>query len=387
MKKDSECPPNQPLAGILAVEIGTSVAAPYAGLMLAGLGADLIKIERKGTGDDSRTWGKIFPDGTSSAFHAFNPNKRSLALDLRVEADRSRLRQLCVQHADVVIQNMRPGSIDKMGLGAKALTEANPRLIYCNLSAFGAKGPLKDRPGYDPLMQAYSGLMGMTGEEGRPPIRVGVAIIDIATGMWSVVGILAALNRRHQTGQGCIVDASLYETALAWMASPIATYQVDRVNPPRTGSGARGMAPYQAYQCTDGWLVVAAPNNNLFDKLAEALGHGEWSRDPRFSDNQKRYANLAELNAYLEPIFRERPRAHWRELLEAAGIPNAPVQSTEEMMADPQAIALGILQSCNTGGPQIPGIPLSFGGQRPPLRSPAPKLGEHNEDVIQEFDL
>jgi crotonobetainyl-CoA:carnitine CoA-transferase CaiB-like acyl-CoA transferase len=371
----------------MAIEIGTSVSAPYAGLMLAGLGADLIKIERKGTGDDGRTWGKIFPDGTSSMFHAFNANKRSIALDLRAEADRDRLKRLCIRKADIVIQNMRPGRIDKMGLGAKTLTDANKRLIYCNVSAFGAKGPLKDQPGYDPLMQAYSGLMAITGEEGRPPIRVGVSIIDMATGMWSVVGILAALNRRHITGQGCIVDSSLYETALAWMANPITNYQVEGVNPERTGSGARGMAPYQAYECTDGWLVVAAPNDNLFAKLSDVLGHSEWPSNPSFADNQKRYANLAELNALLEPIFREQPRAHWQELLDNAGIPNAPVKSTAEMMVDPQALALGMLQSWPAGGPQIPAIPLSFDGLRPPLRGPAPKLGEHNEDLKADFDL
>jgi crotonobetainyl-CoA:carnitine CoA-transferase CaiB-like acyl-CoA transferase len=371
---------NLALAGIRVVEIGSSVAAPYAAWILAGLGADVIKVERPRGGDDARQWGRMFPDGTSSYFHALNRDKRGITVDMSNAEERDWLRTFCKTEVDVVLQNMRPGGVDKYGLDGASLTAANPRLIYCNMGAFGNAGPLKHRAGYDPLMQAYGGIMGITGEEGRPPIRVGTSIIDMGTGLWSAVGILAALKHRDDSGKGCIVDASLYETAVAWMTNSVASTAVDGRNPERQGSGARGMAPYQAYACSDGHLVVAAPNDGLFVKLANALGHPEWPADPRFDSNQSRYANLAELNALIEPIMAAQSRAHWQEVLEAAGIPTAPVQQVLEMMSDPQTQALGILQSLG-GGVPLMGMPLSFDGQRPPLTRYAPELGEHNAEI------
>ncbi|MGD9829123.1 MAG: CaiB/BaiF CoA transferase family protein [Hyphomicrobiaceae bacterium] len=369
-----------PLAGLKVIEISTSVAAPFAAWILATLGADVIKVERKGSGDDARQWGKIFPDGSSSTYHALNRDKRGVTVDLKDPADRAWLEELCVG-ADIVLQNMRPGTVDRYGLGAQHLRRLNPKLIYCNLWAFGFKGPLKDRPGYDPLMQAYGGLMSVTGEEGRPPIRVGTSIIDMGSGLWCVVGILSAINHRHQTGEGCVIDASLYETSLAWMNVHVSAVQVDGLNPKKEGSGARGMAPYQAYACSDGHLVIAAPNDSLFKRLSEVLGHPEWPSDPRFDTNQKRARNLSALNALIEPIVAEHPRQHWQQKLDAVGIPSAPVQNTSEMMADPQTLALGILQRLATGGPRLMGMPLSFNGERPPLRRLAPTLGQHNEDI------
>ncbi|MCB1548113.1 MAG: CoA transferase [Hyphomicrobiaceae bacterium] len=369
-----------PLAGLKVIEISTSVAAPFAAWILATLGADVIKVERKGSGDDARQWGKIFPDGSSSTYHALNRDKRGVTVDLKDPADRAWLEELCVG-ADIVLQNMRPGTVDRYGLGAQHLRRLNPKLIYCNLWAFGFKGPLKDRPGYDPLMQAYGGLMSVTGEEGRPPIRVGTSIIDMGSGLWCVVGILSAINHRHHTGEGCVIDASLYETSLAWMNVHVSAVQVDGLNPKKEGSGARGMAPYQAYACSDGHLVIAAPNDSLFKRLSEVLGHPEWPSDPRFDTNQKRARNLPALNALIEPIVAEHPRQHWQQKLDAVGIPSAPVQNTSEMMADPQTLALGILQRLATGGPRLMGMPLSFNGERPPLRRLAPTLGQHNEDI------
>lgn len=372
---------HQPLAGLLVVEIGTSVAAPYAGWILAGLGADVIKVERAGSGDDARQWGRIFPDGSSSTFHSLNRDKRSVTVDLKDEGERDWLRRLCLHEADVVLQNMRPGRVESYSLGALDLTAENPALIYCNLWAYGNRGPLKDKPGYDPLMQACGGLMSVTGEEGRPPIRVGTSIIDMGSGLWCVIGILSALNNRYKTGRGCVVDASLYETSLAWMTTHVPAVQVDGQVPTRQGSGVRGMAPYQAYLCADGHLVVAAPNDNLFNRLASVLGHPEWPDDPRFDTNQKRSANLAELNELIAPILATEPRSHWQEKLDGAGVPSAPVQNTVEMMAHPQTEALGILQQLEGEGPRLVGLPLSFDGARPPMRRPAPELGAHNEEI------
>ncbi|MEQ8229789.1 MAG: CoA transferase [Rhodospirillales bacterium] len=370
---------SQCLAGIRVVELGSSVAAPYAAWILAAMGAEVMKVERPGAGDDARQWGKMFPDGIGSYFHALNRDKQSVTVDMKNEAEREWLRDYCTTKADVVIQNMRPGTVKRLGLDAETLRAANPNLIYCNLGAFGNHGPLKDKPGYDPLMQAYGGLMTITGEEGRPPIRVGTSIIDMGTGMWCAIGILGALKRRGDTGEGCTVDASLYETAVGWMNNAVASAAIDPKNPQREGSGARGMAPYQAYECSDGYLIIAAPNDSLFERLSKVLGHPEWPTDPRFNSNQNRYANLGELNALIEPVVITRTRAEWQEALDQAGIPSAPVQQTLEMMADPQTEALGILQTVIGGGPKLVGLPLSFDGTRPPVRQSAPVVGQHNE--------
>jgi crotonobetainyl-CoA:carnitine CoA-transferase CaiB-like acyl-CoA transferase len=378
---DNELLAHQPLAGVRVVEIGTSVAAPYAAWILGALGADVVKVERPGPGDDARQWGRMFADGSSSYFHALNRDKRGITVDLTIETERQWLRGFCINEVDVVLQNMRPGRVDKYGLGGEELTKANPRLIYCNMGAFGKAGPLKDKPGYDPLMQAYGGIMSITGEDGRPPIRVGTSIVDMGTGLWSAVGILAALNRRAETGTGCVVDASLYETGVAWMTNSVASSGVDGRNPERQGSGARGMAPYQAYACSDGHLVIAAPNDRLFERLSDVLGHPEWPTDPRFDSNQNRYGNLAELNALIEPIVVEQSRAHWQAVLDDVGIPSAPVQKTLEMMADPQTEALGIIQQMTADSPRLMGMPLSFDGERPPLSRHAPSLGEHNDEI------
>ena len=374
-------PPNQPLHGIRVVEIGTSVAAPYAAWILGTLGAEIIKVERPDTGDDARQWGRLFADGRSSFFLAMNQNKHGITIDFKNSQQRQWLREYCISHADVVIQNMRPGRIEESGLGALELVSANQRLVYCNLGAFGRVGPLKDNAGYDPLMQAYGGLMSITGEEGRPPVRVGVSIIDMGTGMWSAIGIISALFRRAGTGQGCVVDASLFETALAWTTNQSTTVQVDHRDLERLGSGARGMAPYQAYHCSDGYLVVAAPNDRLFHRLCAALNYLQWKDEPRFSTNQLRFQHLVELNEKLEPVFNTESRSYWQKKLNAAGIPCAPVQTLLETMADQQTQALGILQQTDSTQPKMMGLPLSFDGERPKLRSMAPELGEHNHQI------
>ncbi len=377
----AEPEPEKPLANTRVVEIGTSVAAPYAAWILGTLGADVIKVERPDGGDDARQWGNMFPDGTASTFHYLNSQKRGITVDLKDEAQCQWLQEFCATEADVVIQNLRPGHVDRYAVGAADLTKVNPRLVYCNLWSFGNSGPMQQRPGYDPLMQALSGIMSVTGEVGRPPVRVGPSMIDMGTGMWCVIGILAALNRREQTDEGCVIDASLYETALGWMANAVPTLQATGKSPGRQGTTARGMAPYQAYECADGYLIVAAPNDRLFERLSGVLGHPEWPQDPRFETNQNRWENLAELNALMEPILRSQPREIWRERLDEVGVPSAPVRDTSEMMGDAQTRALGIIQRPEAEGPELMGMPLSFDGVRPALTRYAPKLGEHDHEI------
>ena len=371
---------HQPIAGIRVVELGSSVAAPYAAWLLAALGADVLKVERPGTGDDARQWGHLFSDGRSPFFEALNRDKRGITVDLKDEAERAWLRRLCVSDVDVVVQNLRPGAVERYGLGAAELCAENPRLVYCNLGAFGDRGPLRKHPGYDPLMQACGGIMSVTGEEGRPPVRVGTSIIDMGTGMWCAIGILAALNRRAATGRGCVVDASLYETAVGWMTIFASVAQAAGHSPGRQGSGIRGLAPYQAYECSDGYLMIAAPNDRLFDRLAAALDHPEWPEDERFDSNQKRSRNLDALNLLLEPVFATHSRAHWQAKLDAAGVPSAPVRATAEVLEHEQTIALEMLQTFPGDTLRRVGMPLRFDGERPPLRNAAPSLGEHDAE-------
>ena len=255
-----------PLSGIVVVELGHSVAAPAAGQILGDLGAEVVKIEKPG-GDDARKWGPPFLDGQAATFQAFNRNKRSVVCELRDPPQRARLVDFIVRKADVVLQNLRPGQVDELGLDAAALCGKKPSLVYCNVGAFGARGPLKDKPGYDPLMQAFGGIMSVTGEEGRPPVRVGPSIVDQGTALWGVVGILSALYRRRDTGKGGVVDVSLFETAAAWMGIHAAQYLGSGEIPLRHGSGQGGIAPYKAYLTKDGYLVVAAGNDALFEKL------------------------------------------------------------------------------------------------------------------------
>ena len=373
--------PHQPLDGITVVEVGSSVAAPYTGWILAGLGARVVKVENPVAGDDARQWGRLFDDGRSSFFLALNGNKKSVTVDLKNPRELQWLREYCETEADVVIQNMRPGKVDEFGLDALSLVSVNPRLIYCNLGAFGSVGPHKDKPGYDPLMQACGGIMSVTGEPDRPPVRVGVSIVDMGTGMWCAIGILSALVYRQTTGHGCVVDGSLYETSVAWVANQAAMVQVDGRDPEKVGSGARGMAPYQAYRCADGYLVISAPNDRLFGKLATALGVPQWCDDPRFNSNQNRYRNLEQLNDRLMPIIEAKPRSHWMSVCEAAGVPCAPVRTVTEMMDDEQTKALGIVQNLPGQLPALMGMPLSFNGERPTLKTMPPALGEHNAEL------
>lgn len=368
-----------PLSGTTVVEFCHSVAGPYAGSILADLGADVIKVENPEKGDYGRDWGPPFAHGTSTLFHVLNHNKRGLALDLRDQVTCERLKAFILEHADVVIQNMRPGAIDKLGLGADALRASKSELIYCDLGAYGRSGPLRDRPGYDPLMQAYGGIMSVTGVEGGEPVRVGTSIVDMGSGMWAAMGILAALNRRHVTGEGCHVTTSLFETAVGWMAPHIGGYLATGDLRRRMGSGVTEIVPHQAFETADGHVMVAAGNDNLFRTLAGLLERPELASDARFATNSKRVENRHTLIPILQQIFHTRPTSEWLTRLDGAGVPAAPIQSVDQVVAAPQTTALGILQKDPHLDLTLVGLPLEFDGTRPSYRRSAPKLGEHND--------
>jgi crotonobetainyl-CoA:carnitine CoA-transferase CaiB-like acyl-CoA transferase len=371
-----------PLSGIVVIEIGHSIAAPYAGMILGELGAEVIKVESPRGGDAARGWGPPFQEGASTCFHSVNRAKRGITIDLADPAGAARLRALILERADVVIHNLKYGALDKYGLAAADLVAEKPGLVWCNLAAFGAVGPLRDRPGYDPMMQAYGGLMSLLGEDGRPPVRVTASIIDMGSATWSVIGILAALRERDRTGQGGIVDTSLYETSLALMSIMLADHLATREVPVRHGSGVAMIVPYQAFETADGYMMVAAGNDNLFRRLCCALDRPGLAEDPRFISNGDRVVHRAELIPILAEIFTQQPRACWAQLLEAAGIPNGPIHTLDQVVADPQTRALGILQRQPDSELALVGLPLSFDGRRPPFDNPAPALGEDNERVL-----
>lgn len=372
-----EPPVSGPLTGLTVVELGHSVAAPFAGQILADLGARVIKIERPGKGDDARHWGPPFNNGVSTIFISVNRNKMSAIVDLKNEEHRNSLRQFILDEADIVIQNMRPGLVESLGLG-ESLRNEKPSLIYCNLAAFGRSGPYASKPGYDPLMQAFGGIMSMTGHDGAPPARAGVSIIDQGAGMWSVIGILSALHRLNLTGEGCVVDTSLFETALAWVNAGNASYQATGRAPGRSGSENPGLVPYKVFEARDGYLMIAAGNDNLFRRLAQALGKSEWLADGRFATNPARVENRALVNAAVQDVIATRDIETWLAVLDAAGVPVAPLQSMDQVLTHEQTQALGMLQTDARSGMTLMGLPLSFNGGRPPLRNSPPALGAHS---------
>ncbi len=367
-----------PLQGVTVVELGQNLAGPYASEILGLLGARVIKIERP-EGDDARGWGPPFHAGTATTFHAINRNKRSIALDLKDKAAVEWLRGF-LRDADVFVQNMRPGALEAMGLGAEAVRALNPRLIYCSLHAFGAAGPLALKPGYEPIVQAFAGMFSVNGSAEAPPARVGMQVLDLGTGVWAALGCLAALQRRHLTGEGATVDTSLFETGLGWMSQHFAGFFETGRQPPRHRSGNPKLIVFQAFDTADGEIVVAAANDRLFAKFAAVLGHPEWGTDPRFRTNKDRIAHRDIILPLLEAAMRGRSSEDWAVALEAAGIPCSPIQDLAAVAAHPQTEALGMVLQGPGDAPRSIGLPVSFDGRRPPVESGAPELGEANAE-------
>ncbi|MEA3158444.1 MAG: hypothetical protein QOK44_6033 [Betaproteobacteria bacterium] len=376
---------SKPLRGHCVVEVGNSVAGPYAGMILAELGADVIKIEAPNGGDFARSWGPPFWEGSAPHFVALNRNKRAITAELSVPEQRDALEKLIVRDADAVIFNLRPGMAVERGLGADKLLALKPSLVYCDIGAFGRGGPLSNKPGYDPLMQAYGGLMSITGEdETRPPIRVPVAMIDMGSGLWAAVGILASLLERKTTGRGGVVETSLFETALAYATIQIASVTISpRIMKPQ-GSGASGIVPYQAFRASDGWIVIGGGNDGLYAKMVKALGRPELANDARFKTNAKRVEHRRTIIALLEEEVAKRSIAETRKLLDEHGVPNAPVQRIDQVVNDEHARALGIIQEGPEGALPTLGLPLRFDGVRPEYERAAPRLGEHG--VITQYN-
>lgn len=369
-----------PLAGIKVVEFAQNLAGPYAGEILASLGADVLKVERPDGGDDARGWGPPFYQGAASSFHAVNYNKRSVALDLKDPKDITWIKNYLLQ-ADVLVQNLRPGVLEGMGLDSDTLLAANPRLVYCSLRAFGRDGPMKLHPGYEPMIQAFSGIFNLSGDPTSPSSRVGMPILDLGTGVWTALGCIAALFRRFQTGRGGVVDTSLFETALGWQSVHLATFGITGKPPERHRTGSAKLIVFQSFETRDGEVVVAAANDRLFAKLVTAIGRPQWAKDVRFATNALRVENRSSLMPEMESIFKSETTEHWVTCLESMGVPCAPINTMSAVFEHPQTLATGMLNAAPGHELKLVGLPVSFDGMRPPVRHMAPEIGAHNHEV------
>ena len=376
-----------PLAGLSILDLTQNVAGPYCTQILGDLGADVVKVERPGRGDETRAWAPPMWGPEGALFLSFNRNKRSLALDVKAPAARPVLERL-VRRSDVLVQSFRPGNAEALGFGLSHARALNPRLVYCSVTAFGTRGPLREHPGYDPMMQGYTGFMRLTGHPGQPPARAGTSLVDMGTGMWAALAILAALAERGRTGVGGEVTTALFDTALAWIPYQLMGYLATGEVPQPQGSGAAMIVPYQAFPTAEGWLMITTPTDALFGRLCETLGRPELAADPRYRTNPDRVRHRATLVPQLEALTRPLSSATLLVRLRAAGVTAAPVQTVDQVVSDPQTKASEMLVS--TPRPDIPdlatvALPVRFGDARPAPRRPPPRVGEHTIDVLGEL--
>lgn len=376
------------LDGLRILDLSRVLAGPFCSMVLGDLGADVIKVERHGAGDDLRGWGPPFmDDGESTYFLAVNRNKRSVALDLKTEAGRSVLRDL-VALCDVVLENFRPGVMESLGLGYEELKCINPQLIYCSISGYGHTGPLSDRPGYDVIIQGMGGLMSVTGEQDGAPMRVGVAIVDLVTGLYSVIGILGALQSRQRNGAGQRVDLSLLESCLSILPNLTAGYLMAGKTPVRLGNGHPNTVPYKVFATRDGSMTLAVGNDNQWQKFCVAAGHEAFATDPRYALNADRVTRRAQVEQLVNSWLAQRTTDEWVELLEAVGVPCGPIHTIDRILEDAQVQALGLIKTMThpTGGPlRVVGTPLHLSGDDTDPRLPPPLLGEHTDAVLKEL--
>ena len=378
---------NSPLAGILVADLTQNVAGPTCTQILGDLGAEVVKVERPGSGDDARAWAPPYWGEESATFMGVNRNKRSLAVDMKRTDGRTVVERL-IGRADVLVQSLRAGVIEELGLGWEHARAINPRLVYCSITAFGTEGPLADRPGYDPLMQALGGIMSINGHPGQPPARVPVSIVDMGTGMWAAIAILGALRERDRTGRGANVTTALYETALAWGVLQMNQFLGAGEVPLPQGSGTAMICPYEAFPTRDAWVMIAAGSDALFVKTCEALKVPGMPRDPRFRDNPSRVAHRADVFDALSAVTRGFASTEVLERLQRAGVPCAPILTLDKVAAEPQTVASGMLVP--TKHPRLPdyravGLPIRWDGERPSVARVPPLLGEHSAEVLAEL--
>jgi len=376
-----------PLDGIRVLDLTRVVAGPYCSMFLGDLGADVVKVEQPGTGDDTRGWGPPFAGGESAYFLSINRNKRSLTLDLKSKRAVELLRQL-VKVADVVIENFRPGTMERFGLAEQDLRKLNPRLIYASLTGFGANGPMSDWPGYDLIVQAWGGLMSITGAPDGEPVKVGVAIIDLVAGLMLGKAVTAALFAREKIGVGQRIDTSLLEAEVASLINVGSNYLVGGKVPTRWGNAHPNIVPYQNFKTADGYLVIGVASEVIWKRFCQAIGRPNLIDDARFANNSLRVENRTKLIALLSEVFLQRDHETWFKLLTAAEVPCSPVQTIDQVFQAPQVLHRDMVMEIEhptAGKVRMAGIPVKFSVTPASLRLPPPLLGEHNEAILSNW--
>jgi len=375
------------LQNIRVLDLSRVLAGPYCTMLLGDYGADVVKVEVPGRGDDTRQWGPPFAGGESAYYLSVNRNKRSITVNLKSPEGQDVIRRLA-SRADVLVENFEVGALERFGLDFEQIQAITPRLVYCSITGYGQDGPYRDRPGYDFIVQAEGGLMSITGEPDAQPVKVGVAIADIMAGMFACNAILAALHHREQTGQGQYIDISLFDSQLAWLANVGQNYLVSGNAPKRYGNAHANIVPYQTFAASDGWIALAVGNDSQFKKFCEVGGCPELAADERFATNPARVENRVALIEKLSTIFSRRTRAEWLVLLEQAKIPHGAINSVPQALSHPQAIAREMVQSVphpTAGEVKLVAPPVKFSSTPAQIRRYPPLLGEHTEEVLREL--
>jgi formyl-CoA transferase len=374
---------------VRVVDLSRVLAGPYCTMLLGDLGADVVKVELPGVGDETRRWGPPFVGGESAYFLSVNRNKRSLTLNLKHPRAREVLDRLLAS-ADVLVENFRAGTLEALGLGYDDLKERYPHLVFCTISAFGGRGPYRDRPGYDFALQAMGGIMSITGEPEGEPMKAGVAIVDVTAGLYALAAILAALHARERSGRGQRVEVSLLQAQLAWLINVGSAYLVSGQPPQRYGNAHPNIVPYQLFRAADGWVAIACGNDTHFRALCQVLGAPELGSDEQYATNPARVANRVELIRSLVHLVAPWTVTELLDALEAGGVPCAPVNTVDQALADPQVAALGAIvhaQHPTVGDLPLIRWPFELSGTPAELRRPPPLLGQHTDDLLTELGL
>ena len=376
------------LSGVRVLDLSRVLAGPYCTMMLGDLGADIIKVEAPGCGDDTRHWGPPFAKGGESAYYlCVNRNKRSLTLNLKAEQGLEILRQL-IRQSDILVENFRVDTLEKWGISYEALQELHPGLIYCTITGYGYTGPYRQLPGYDFIVQAQGGLMSITGPADGEPYKVGVAIADITAGLFACNAILAALFEHQRSGRGQRIDISLLDSQIAWLANVGSNYLVSGEAPSRYGNAHPNIVPYQTFKAKDGYFALAIGNDSQWGQFCEAIGKLEWSDDRRFQTNAGRVENRDELIPMLDELFAGYEIAHWLRLLESIGVPCGPINTVDQVLADPQVQARQMvieIPHASAGSVRVVASPLKIPTCPTSVRLPPPMLGEHTEQILREL--
>jgi crotonobetainyl-CoA:carnitine CoA-transferase CaiB-like acyl-CoA transferase len=378
-----------PLSGIRVLDFSRALAGPFCTMMLADMGADVVKVEPPGRGDESRAWGPPFINGESAYFMSINRGKKSIVLDLTRSDSREVVRRL-IQRSDVIVENFRPGTAKKLGIDYESAKLINQKVVYCSISGFGQTGPYRELPGYDIIAFAMSGMMSITGEEGRPPVKVGVPVADIGAGMYAAFAIVSTLFKRSRSDSGDFIDVSLLEGQISWLTYQAGAYFATLQNPPRLGSAHMTIAPYQAFKAADSYFIVAAGNDELWRRLCDVIGAPGLKDEPEFSTNPDRVRNRAKLEERLNQIFGKKRAAEWVRLISEAGVPSCMINQLSDVFSDPHVKERSVVTEVKhprAGVVKMISPPYRFASQPPHKPVPPPMLGQHTEEILRELEF